>query len=280
MASHAQAVPTPLTAEEEAFVRAFGRAIITVPRAVDADLLHEQGMSLSEYTVLMHLSEAPGQRLRMGDLASRCALSLSGMTRIVGRLESHGAVRRERCCSDGRGWNAVLTDTGLNRLRRAWPAHLASVRRHMIDHLHGLDLPTLTAAVQRFAAGSGHEPGESPGTPCSDEEHYLHQLCARAGIQVAALRPAVHARPGLPRRSLVPFPRRPATRAQLNPAVNTRPRPVCCDPGCPQPGTSPWPVMRPAQQPGLHEKKLPGGTPGPASKPVRCSPPRPVGRPG
>jgi hypothetical protein len=48
----------------------------------------------------------------------------------------------------------VLTDAGFNRLCRAWPTHLASVRRHMIDHLHDLDLPALTAAVQRFATGT------------------------------------------------------------------------------------------------------------------------------
>jgi DNA-binding MarR family transcriptional regulator len=173
VANHAQAPPAPLTAEEEAFLRALGRAIIAIPRVFDAEMQYEQGMSLGEYTALMHLSEAPGRQLRMGDLASKCALSLSGMTHMVSRLENHGAVRRERCCSDGRGWNAVLTDAGLDLLRRTWPTHLASVRRHIFDHLHGLDLPALTAAVQRFAtgtpcAGAEHEPGKPADVPCSD----------------------------------------------------------------------------------------------------------------
>jgi len=142
----------PLTAEEEAFLRAFARAILTVPRAFDADLLREQRMSLSEYSALMHLSEAPGRRLRMSDLAGAGALSLSGMTRIVNRLQAQGLVHRERSCSDGRGWNAVLTDAGLQRLRQAWPTHLASVRRHMFDHLNDLDVPAFATALQRFAA--------------------------------------------------------------------------------------------------------------------------------
>jgi DNA-binding MarR family transcriptional regulator len=141
----------PLNANEEAFLRAFGRAILTVPRALDADLLREQGMSMSEYSALMFLSEAAGRRLRMGDLALASALSLSGMSRIVDRLEARGLVRRERCSSDARGWEAVLTTAGLDRLKQVWPTHLASVRRHVIDHVQGLDLPTLTAAVQRFA---------------------------------------------------------------------------------------------------------------------------------
>jgi DNA-binding MarR family transcriptional regulator len=158
MAHHDADPLDPLTAEETAFLRAWGRAMLIVPRAFDADLLREQGMSLSEYSALMFLSEAPGRRLRMSDLATSCAVSLSGMTRIVSRLEHDGLVTRERCASDGRGWNAVLTDAGLERLERAWPTHLASVRRHLMDHLADLDLPAVTAAVQRFASG----------TPCAE----------------------------------------------------------------------------------------------------------------
>ena len=37
-------------------------------------------------------------------------------------------------------------------IRRAWPTHLASVRRHMMDHLSELDLPVVTAALRRFAS--------------------------------------------------------------------------------------------------------------------------------
>jgi DNA-binding MarR family transcriptional regulator len=61
-------------------------------------------------------------------------------------------VKRERSAGDGRGLNAVLTAAGLSRLRRAWPTHLASVRRHVMDHLCTLDLPVVTAALQQFAA--------------------------------------------------------------------------------------------------------------------------------
>src|SRR3954454_8969497 len=81
-----------LSVEEEEFLRAWSRAALTVPRALDADLLAGQGMSLSEYTALMHLSETPGRSLRMSELASACALSLSGMSRIVSRLETQGLV--------------------------------------------------------------------------------------------------------------------------------------------------------------------------------------------
>ena len=152
-----RARPDPLSAEEEAFLRAFLRALVTVPRVLDGDLMGTQGVSLTDYVGLMHLSEAPGAAMRVGDLATTCALSLSGTTRVVSRLQDQGLLRREQCASDGRGWEAVLTDSGLARLRRAWPTHLTSVRRHVIDHLEYLDLPPITAAVSRFADG---RPGE------------------------------------------------------------------------------------------------------------------------
>jgi DNA-binding MarR family transcriptional regulator len=142
--------PVPLTADQEAFVRALGRVMLVLPRAMDADLVRERRLSLSEYSTLMFLSEAPDRRLRMSDLANACDLSLSGMTRIVARLEEDGLIERSRCDEDGRGYNAVLTDAGLRRLEDAWPTHLDSVRRHVLDHLEGVDLTTLTRGLQRF----------------------------------------------------------------------------------------------------------------------------------
>lgn len=135
-------------------MRAFMQAVHAVPRAIEADLLADVGISGSGYGVLVNLSEAPRRRMRMSELAERCGLTQSGITRTVDRLESEGLVEREPCTEDARGWNAVLTKTGFARLKRAWPAHLASVRRHLIDHLAGLDLPALTAAVEQFANGA------------------------------------------------------------------------------------------------------------------------------
>ncbi|MBC6460669.1 MarR family winged helix-turn-helix transcriptional regulator [Actinomadura sp. HBU206391] len=141
----------PLNADEEAFIRALGRVMLVLPRVMDADLVGEQQMTLNEYATMMHLSEAPHRRLRMSELAAVCDVSLSGMTRIVTRLEADGLVERVRCAEDARGSNAVLTDAGLARLEQAYPTHLASVRRHVMDHLGEIDLVRLTQALQRFA---------------------------------------------------------------------------------------------------------------------------------
>ncbi|MFI6494912.1 MarR family winged helix-turn-helix transcriptional regulator [Streptomyces sp. NPDC050564] len=151
----------PLNEHEEALVRTLGRVMMALPRVVDTDMIRDAGLPLSEYTALMHLSEAPGAQMRMNELAAACNLSLSGMTRVVARLEKQGWVLRAKCDKDGRGWNAVLTANGLVRLQQAWPAHLASIRRHLLDHLSDQDLTRLTAALQDVATTS--EPSTNRG---------------------------------------------------------------------------------------------------------------------
>jgi DNA-binding MarR family transcriptional regulator len=143
--------PEPLSGDEEAVMRALGRLMVVLPRVLDADLERHQRMSLSEYSALRHLSEVPDRRMRMSELAAACDMSLSGMTRLAGKLESLGFLERKRYERDARGLEAVLTDAGLARLQQAWPAHLASVRRHIFDHLGEIDLRALAAALDAMA---------------------------------------------------------------------------------------------------------------------------------
>jgi DNA-binding MarR family transcriptional regulator len=148
---------TPLSGEEEAFMRALGRLMLVLPRTLEADLERDQRISLSEYSVLRHLAESEHRLMRMSELAAACDMSLSGMTRLADKLESQGYLKRIRCERDARGSNAVLTDAGLARLRQAWPTHLASVRRHIFDHLDDQDVGRLARALEAIT-GCGEAP--------------------------------------------------------------------------------------------------------------------------
>ncbi|GIF77647.1 MarR family winged helix-turn-helix transcriptional regulator [Asanoa siamensis] len=143
----------PLDATEDRLVRTLGRVMILLPKLLDQDLRERANISLTEYTILMHLSEAPHQALRMSDLAARSDLSLSGMTRAVARLESDGFVLRVKCPDDGRGANAVLTPAGLRRLEDAYPTHLWSTRRRIIDHFAHADVPAIIEALDKISCG-------------------------------------------------------------------------------------------------------------------------------
>jgi DNA-binding MarR family transcriptional regulator len=123
----------PLSPNEEALWRAMMRIIKVIPRYLDTDLVRGAGLTASEYTTIMHLSEAPHRELRMADLASATDLSASRMTRLVDDLQLRGLVTKTASASDARGNVAKLTPRGLTKLKSAWPVHLNSVRDRFLD---------------------------------------------------------------------------------------------------------------------------------------------------
>jgi len=125
----------PLSPEEEALWRALMRIVVALPRQLDSDLVRAAGLTANEYTTLMGLSEAPNRELRMAELANATSLSASRMTRLVDDLQSRGYVIKRASSVDGRGNVAKLTPRGFAKLKSAWPAHLASVRRRVFDHI-------------------------------------------------------------------------------------------------------------------------------------------------
>ena len=135
----------PLNPTEEMFWRALMRIVLTLPRHLHDDMVRATGLTASEYTVIMNLSEAPNRQLRMSDLAAATGLSPSRTTRLVDDLQSHGLVTKRASSADGRSNLAELTSLGLAKLKSAWPAHLTSVRSRVLDHI---PLGTLAKAAQ------------------------------------------------------------------------------------------------------------------------------------
>jgi DNA-binding MarR family transcriptional regulator len=147
--------PRPLDAVEEPTWRALARFFVVAPRLLDEDLQRGAHMSLSAYTILLHLSEAPGRALRMTELANRAYLSGSRTTRLVDELIADGLVAKERNAEDGRGFDVTLTDEGLAALQRAYPVHLRSVRARVLDHVDRSTLPSFAKAVSAIAESLG-----------------------------------------------------------------------------------------------------------------------------
>lgn len=154
---------TPLTPQEEAVWRALAPLLARLPKALDNDLRTGARLNVAEYAVLMNLSEAPNRQLRMSELAGRVAMSASRVSRIVDAFAEQGLVTKARVDDDARGNLARLTGAGFDRLRAAYPTHLASVRRRVVDHLAGLDLRELAAAFESMADSLGD--GAAPGRP-------------------------------------------------------------------------------------------------------------------
>jgi DNA-binding MarR family transcriptional regulator len=159
---------TPLSAGEFKVIRALHPGFVTMMRQLDADLQREHRMSHAEFVALMFLSEASDRTLGLSELARRCQQSLSAISRTVGRMEAQGLVRREQSSQDARAYNAVLTDAGLTRLEQSVPDHVASLRRHLFDHLEGVNLKAIGDAFERVAAAASGDRDAVPGRPSAD----------------------------------------------------------------------------------------------------------------
>jgi DNA-binding MarR family transcriptional regulator len=128
------------------------RIVKIIPRHLDSDLIRGVGLTASEYTTIMHLSESPNRERRMADLAGATDLSASRMTRLVDDLQSRGLVTKTASSADARVNVAKLTPRGMAKLKSAWPVHLASVRRHFIDCIDAAALEEVTKALVEVAA--------------------------------------------------------------------------------------------------------------------------------
>jgi DNA-binding MarR family transcriptional regulator len=154
-----------LNANEELFWRSLMRIVLTLPRHLDRDMVQAVGMTANEYTTVMNLSEAPNHEMRMAGLANATGLSASRTTRLVDDLVTRGFVIKRTSAVDGRGNVAKLTTKGIAKLKSAWPAHLASVRDRVFDHLDPSAVAdaavTLDALATRVAARNAN-PGGRP----------------------------------------------------------------------------------------------------------------------
>ncbi|MEH1164390.1 MarR family transcriptional regulator [Micromonospora sp. CPCC 205539] len=124
-----------LDSDEQRTWRAFLTASRALMDTLDRELQRDAGMPHAYYEILVRLSEAPGRRLRMSDLADAAGSSRSRLSHAVARLEAAGWVRREECPTDRRGQIALLTDAGFATLAAAAPGHVEGVRQHLFDAL-------------------------------------------------------------------------------------------------------------------------------------------------
>ena len=127
--------PRWLSADENETWLQFSEIMIRMPSHLDAQLQRDAGLSFYEYMVLAMLSEQPDRTLGMGQLAKLTSGSLSRLSHVVKRLEKQGFVTREPSPHDRRHTNAILTDTGLDKIVEAAPGHVTNVRRLIFDAL-------------------------------------------------------------------------------------------------------------------------------------------------
>jgi DNA-binding MarR family transcriptional regulator len=113
-------------------------------------LAAESGLSMSDYEVLVLLSEEPEGRLRMATLAERAQWDRSRLSHHIRRMESRGLVARTDCPDDGRGSFVGVTHAGRRTIEEAAPSHVRAVREYFIEPLGADGLEALSRALPKL----------------------------------------------------------------------------------------------------------------------------------
>jgi DNA-binding MarR family transcriptional regulator len=152
-----------LTEEQQRVWRDYLRVSQLLPARLSRELQAESGLSIAEYAVLVHLSEADGGRLRPFQLGDALQWEQSRLSHQLTRMERRGLVYRQNCPSeDGRGAYVTLTAAGQTAIESAAPAHAAAVLELVFDPLSPEELATFGRACRKILAALDKPPTAPP----------------------------------------------------------------------------------------------------------------------
>ncbi len=143
-----------LNQSEQKAWRYFLNGVNRILEGFDQSLTQSHGIPLTDYEILVFLSEAPGHRLRMSEIADRVLVSRSRLTYRVDRLVEAGLVVRAKAEDDKRGLFAQITEAGMSLLEAAADTHVRDVRALLMDHIPDGSLPSFTATWESVVAHS------------------------------------------------------------------------------------------------------------------------------
>lgn len=132
-----------LNDDEQKLWRLLLGGIRHLERGMEETLQQDSGLGASEFAVLVSLSEAEDQSLRLRDLCQSLEWDRSRASHQITRMERRRLVVKQKCEDDARGVLVVLTKEGMSRLEAAAPGHVESVRRLVFDHLTDEDAVVL-----------------------------------------------------------------------------------------------------------------------------------------
>lgn len=137
-----------LTEQEQRVWRDYLQMGVRLQAEMNRQLQRDCGLSLSDYDVLVALSEAGS--LRVFELGEALTWEQSRLSHQLTRMQTRALVAREGSRDDRRGSVVAITDAGRAALAAAAPGHAALVRQTVFDGLSATQLRAIgawTAAV-------------------------------------------------------------------------------------------------------------------------------------
>ncbi len=124
--------------------------------------LARAGLSLEQFDVLVHLAWAPSGTLPLHELTASMvvadALSRSGITRLLDRMDRDGLITRTVSTIDRRRFDVSLTPHGRLQFDQAWPGHADGIGRYFAQPLTPRDIGDLARILDSLIqANQNHD---------------------------------------------------------------------------------------------------------------------------
>ncbi|GAT69493.1 winged helix-turn-helix transcriptional regulator [Planomonospora sp. ID91781] len=144
--------PSWLDDDQQRAWRAYLRMQARLSAELNRRLQAASGLSLADYDVLVHLTDALDGRLRPYELQRALEWEQSRLSHHLSRMQRRGLVERQECADDGRGAFVVLTATGRQAITDAAPGHVQAVRDLFFDALGPDQVDVLRHLADRVLA--------------------------------------------------------------------------------------------------------------------------------
>lgn len=132
------------------------------------------GLSVSDFAVLVQLSEHVDARMRVLELARALEWEKSRLSHQLTRMQQRGLISRSNCSEDRRGAFVVLTDLGRKTVEAAAPGHVEVVRTYLFDVLSPEQVDALgaisRAVIERVERACDEVAEVCPATEDADSE--------------------------------------------------------------------------------------------------------------
>lgn len=133
------------------------RAASLIEERLSGPLSAIHGLAMNEVLLLLHLANAPQNRLPRVELSRRLHVSASTVTRMAAPLEKIGLLAREADARDARLAFVVLTPTGQTRIAEVRTTLKDQAARLFQDRWEDSEITDLATLLGRLIA---HAPGD------------------------------------------------------------------------------------------------------------------------
>jgi DNA-binding MarR family transcriptional regulator len=139
-----------LNEEQQQIWRGYLTMVSRLQTAMHRQLQQDCGLSLSDYDVLVALSERGPQRIN--ELGEVLGWEQSRLSHQLRRMRGRGLVQRHGSGDDRRGATVELTDGGRAALDTAAPGHVELVRSAVFDGLSAAQLRAFGSVIESVVA--------------------------------------------------------------------------------------------------------------------------------